>query len=73
MKITLCVHDSVYSELMRVCLNSEVRKMGGRGVINVIEECYVNNLSEMIFKNNILSNKVINARFENGKYLFIVQ
>ena len=69
-KIEINICEDAYKLLYTLCWQDEPRSNGGRGIGNVIEDQYLNQLAEFIFDKNIQEGETINVRVENGKWIF---
>jgi len=69
-KIEIIMSDTAYDFLHTLCWQDEVRLKGGRGIGNVIEDVYLNQLAEFIFDSNIRENDTIKVSNDNEKFIF---
>ncbi len=70
-KIAIKLHENAYELLYSLCWEDEPRSNGGRGIGNVIEAHYLNQLAEFIFDNNCKENEIINVTAENKHFAFM--
>ena len=68
--ITISIDDSVLKHMYALCWEDEPRANGGRGIGNVIEESYLNPLSEFIFDYRISEGDSVVIREENNSLVF---
>ena len=68
--ITISVDDSVLEHMYALCWEDEPRANGGRGIGNVIEESYLNPLSEFIFDHRIAEGDSVVIRVANNSLSF---
>jgi len=69
-KIEIKMTDTAYEFLYALCWHDEVRKNGGRGIGNVIEEKYLNQLAEFIFDSNVQENDTIQVTNDKERFIF---
>jgi ATP-dependent Clp protease ATP-binding subunit ClpA len=70
-KINVVFEHSASEFLYGLCLDDEPRKHGGRGIGNVIEEQYLNQLAEFVYDNDCREGDSITVKSENGALIFV--
>lgn len=68
--ITVPEPNTVYSFFFALSMKEKPRENGGRGVINVIEEYYLNPLAEFIFNNSCKEGDEISINVSDNKIVF---
>lgn len=71
--ITIAVNETTYNWFYTKCWEDKPRKNGGRGIGNIIEEYFLNPLSEFIFDNNCPENATIEVSADNEGIVFLVR
>ena len=69
-KIDIKIDNDAYELLYNLCWQEEPRSNGGRGIGNVIEDQYLNQLAVFIFDKNIQENEIIIVKSDKGKFAF---
>jgi ATP-dependent Clp protease ATP-binding subunit ClpA len=69
-KLTIRGNDEVKNYFCELAVAPDVREMGGRGIGNLMEDKYINPLSEFIFEADCKEGDTIVLSVDNGKLVF---
>ncbi len=72
-KLNISVANEVKEYFCDLAVRPEVREMGGRGIGNLMEDKYINPLSEFIFEAGCGEGDTVSATIENGELKFLKQ